>query len=83
MERLRTREIKRNGLNSMLLDENGLYTNDFLEWCKCYWTEEDQSMGGTYAEQLYQMELSKSAVIKLDSSQPVEQLYKEVMNNIQ
>jgi len=79
MERLRIREIERNGLDAMLLDENGLYTNDFLEWCKTYWTEEDRSMGGTYAEQLYQMELSKSAVIKLDSSQPVEQLYKGIM----
>lgn len=83
LERLRTREIKRNGSNAMWLDENGLYTNDFLEWCKTYWTEEDQSIGGTFAEQLYQMELSKSTFIKLDSSQPVEQLYKEIMNKMQ
>jgi adenylate kinase family enzyme len=74
MERLRNREMDR----GMWLDENGKYTNDFLEWCKTYLTEEDKSMAGTYAEQSYQMELSKSPVLKLDSSRPVEELYAEI-----
>lgn len=80
MERLRCREVKRNNSDAMPLDEIGQYMNDFLEWCKTYWTEEDQSMGGTYAEQLHQIQISKSAVVRLDSSQPVTQLYQEIMS---
>lgn len=82
MERLRRREIERNNLNQMWLDENGEYTNDFLEWCKTYLTEEDKSMAGTYAEQSYQMAISKSPVLKLDSSRPLEELYAEIMNRL-
>lgn len=82
MERLRNREIERNGLQEMWLDENQAYTNDFLAWCKTYWTEEDEGMAGTYAEQSYQMELSASPVLKLDSSRPVEELYIEVLKQM-
>ncbi|MGG0287297.1 AAA family ATPase [Peribacillus butanolivorans] len=77
MERLLSREIERNDLS-----KNGEYTNDFLEWCKTYLTEEDKSMAGTYAEQSYQMELSKSPVLKLDSSRPVEVLYNEILSRL-
>ena len=82
MERLRSREIERNELSEMWLDENGEYTNDFLEWCNTYLTEEDKSMAGTYAEQSHQMELSKSPVLKLDSSRPVEELYAEILSRL-
>ncbi|SFE91279.1 Adenylate kinase [Bacillus sp. OV194] len=82
MERLRRREIERINLNQMWLDENGEYTNDFLEWCKTYLSEEDKSMAGTYAEQSYQMAISKSAVLKLDSSRPLEELHAEIKNKL-
>lgn len=62
--------------------ENGQYTNDFLEWCKTYLTEEDQRMAGTFAEQFYQIKISKSPVIKLDSAQPVEVLYEKIFKPI-
>lgn len=83
MERLRKRELERNGLHGMWLDENGAYTNDFLEWCKTYWTEEDQNVGGTYVEQSYQMSISISPVLELDSSQPVEELYVTVLKALE
>ncbi|MCK6258960.1 AAA family ATPase [Fictibacillus sp. KIGAM418] len=82
MERLRNREIERNNFSQMWLDENGEYTNDFLEWCKTYLSESDKNMAGTYAEQSYQMEISKSPVLKLDSSRPVEEIYAEVLNRL-
>ncbi|MFE3976495.1 AAA family ATPase [Peribacillus simplex] len=81
MERLRNRELKRN-VSEMWLDENGEYTSDFLEWCKTYRTKVDKSMAGTYAEQSYQMKLSKSPVLSLDSSRPLEELYAEILNRI-
>jgi len=80
MDRLRNREIKRN--SKMRLDENGKYTNDFLEWCKTYWTEKDKSKAGTFAEQEYQMEISKSPVLKLDSSKSLEELNVEILNQL-
>lgn len=82
MERLRDREIKRNNLSKMWLDEKGDYTNEFLEWCKTYWTATEKSMSGTYAEQEYQMEISKSPVLKLDSSKSLEALYVEILNQL-
>lgn len=82
MERLRKREIQRNGLSEMWLDENGHYTNEFLEWCKTYGTEQDKTMAGTYAEQAYQIEISKSPVLKLDSSRPVEVLCSEILGRV-
>ncbi|WP_282937846.1 AAA family ATPase [Paenibacillus sp. RC67] len=82
MQRLRSRELERNTLSEMWLDEHGEYTNDFLEWCKTYLTEEDKSMAGTYAEQSYQMELSKSPVLKLDSARPVEELCAEILSRV-
>lgn len=80
MDRLRNRETERNGFNEMWGDENGRYTNDFLEWCKTYLTEKNASMAGTYAEQTYQITLSKSPVLKLDSSRPTEELYAEILS---
>lgn len=82
MERLRKREIERNNRSKMWVDKNGEYTTDFLEWCKIYLTEKDKSMPGTYAEQSYQMELSKSPVLKLDSSRSVKELYAEILNHL-
>jgi hypothetical protein len=82
MDRLRNREIKRNNLSKMWLDENGEYTNDFLEWCKTYWLAKNKSMVGTYAEQQYQIEVSKSRVLKLDSSKSVEELYDKIFNRL-
>ncbi|WP_391205413.1 hypothetical protein [Psychrobacillus sp. L4] len=78
MERLRNREMDR----GMWLGENGKYTNDFLEWCKTYLTEEDKNMAGTYAEQSYQMKLSISPVLMLNSSRPVEELYAEIISRL-
>ena len=83
MEKKRKREIARSGLRDMWLDENHAYTNDFLEWCKTYWTEEDRGAPGTYVEQSYQMEFSASPVLKLDSSLPVEELYVEVLRRFE
>ncbi|NDI35026.1 AAA family ATPase [Chengkuizengella sediminis] len=82
MKRLRKREIERKNLSQMWLDENGEYTNDFLEWCKTYWSEEDKGKAGTYAEQSYQMSISKSPVIKIDSSRPLDELYAEIMSTL-
>ncbi|WP_312099246.1 AAA family ATPase [Niallia sp.] len=82
MDRLRDRESKRNNLSKMWLDENGEYTNDFLEWCKTYWTAKEKSMAGTYAEQEYQMKISKSPVLKLDSSKSLDELYDEILNQL-
>ncbi|SDM89306.1 Adenylate kinase [Psychrobacillus sp. OK028] len=75
MERLRKREIKRNNPKEAWLDEDGNITNEFLEWCKTYLKEKDKTMIGTYAAQSYEMELSKSPILKLDSSQSLEELY--------
>ncbi|QUG42051.1 AAA family ATPase [Psychrobacillus sp. INOP01] len=75
MERLRKREISRDNLKKTWTDEYGNTTNEFLEWCKTYLKEKDKTMIGTYAAQSYEMELSKSPILKLDSSQSVEELY--------
>ncbi|MGA4718596.1 hypothetical protein ACOZ9X_01205 [Fictibacillus nanhaiensis] len=63
----------------MWLDKNVEYTNDFLEWCKTYWLEENKRMPGTYGEQLHQITISNSPVLKLNSSQPLDKLYAEVI----
>lgn len=77
MERLIHREHERN--SRLWKDDEGRDTNDFLEWCKTYWIAVDKSAVGTYAEHAYQMAISQSPVLKLDSSKPVEQLYKEII----
>lgn len=82
MARLRNREIKRKNQNKMFLDDNGEYTNDFLEWCKTYWIAKDKSMAGTFADHKYQMEISVSPVLKIDSSISVEELYTKIMETI-
>lgn len=77
MKRLRKREQQRG--NRMWRDDRGQETNDFLEWCKTYTTARDKSSVGTYAEHAYQIELAASPVLQLDSSPPVEDLYKEII----
>ncbi|WHY72052.1 AAA family ATPase [Fictibacillus enclensis] len=80
LKRLRDRERQRENLTkSWWLDENREYTNDFLEWCKTYYTATNKSSAGTYAQHAYLMRISKSPVLKLDSSQSVEKLYDETM----
>ncbi|MBT2582627.1 AAA family ATPase [Planococcus sp. ISL-109] len=79
MDRLRKREKERN--SRLWKDTNGEDMNDFLEWYKTYLTEKDKNMAGTYAEHAHQMEISKSPVLKLDSSQTVERLYGEILNS--
>lgn len=78
MDRIRKREISRKTGKQSWLDEHGLYTNDFIEWCKTYLTETDKSQGGTYVAQRYEMELSQSPILQLDSSKEVEALYDEI-----
>lgn len=77
LERLRAREAERNSPFS--LDEHGKMTNEFLEWCQTYLKAEDKDMAGTYAEHAYQMAISKSPVLKLDSSLPLEELHARIM----
>ena len=78
MERLRKREISRDNTKKTWRDENGNLTNEFIEWCKTYLKEKDNTQIGTYAAQSYEIELSKSSNLKLDSSQSVEELYSKV-----
>ena len=76
-ERLRAREAERN--SQLSLDENGETTNEFLEWCQTYLTAADKEMVGTYAEHAHQMAISKSPVMKLDSSLPLEELHARII----
>lgn len=76
-ERLRAREVERN--SRLSLDENGEATNAFLQWCQTYLTATDKEMVGTYAEHAHQTERSKSPVLKLDSSLPLEELHARIM----
>lgn len=78
MERLRKREIRRDNPKKTWTDEYGNITNEFLEWCKTYLNEKDKTMIGTYAAQTYEMELCKSPILKLDSSQSVDELYSTI-----
>ena len=79
MERLRKREVERR--SRFRQTDAGEETNDFLEWCKTYFTAGDKSMIGTYAEHVHQMEISKSPVLKLDASPGVEELYAQILNS--
>lgn len=78
MKRLKKREKNRRNGKDMRLDEQGEPATDFIEWCKTYHTEKDPNAIGTFAAQVYEMKLSKNPVLKIDSSKPVEELYKEV-----
>ena len=78
MERVRKREVLRKSLKESWLDEHGDFTNEFIEWCKTYLTESDKSQGGTFVAQSYEMELSRSPILRLDSSKSVEELYNEI-----
>jgi adenylate kinase family enzyme len=81
MNRLRHREIERNGRSTMRTDENGYDTNDFLEWCKTYWLEQDHGKMGTYADHAHQIERSKCPVLKLDSARPITELHATIMKH--
>jgi len=82
-ERLIKREIVRGGTTSLWLNEQGNQTNDFLEWCKTYYTAKSSSDIGTFAEHKYQIAQSKSPVLKLDSNQSLEILYREIIKYLQ
>ncbi|WP_086312014.1 hypothetical protein A5821_003264 [Enterococcus sp. 7F3_DIV0205] len=81
-QRLIKREIVRGGIDSLWLDEQGHQTNDFLEWCKTYYTAQTPSDIGTFAEHNYQIAHSKSPVLKLDSNQSLEVLYQSIMDSL-
>ena len=81
LERLRAREAERNSPFS--LDEHGKMTNEFLEWCQTYLKAEDKDMIGTYAEHAHQMAISKSPVLMLDSSLPLEELHARIIETHQ
>lgn len=78
-QRLRQREIERTGESSLWLDIHGNQTNDFLDWCKTYYTANDPSKIGTFAEHTYQMNHSSSPVLKVNSDQSLEELYQTIM----
>ncbi|MDJ0333052.1 AAA family ATPase [Planococcus sp. S3-L1] len=78
MNRLHRRETDRN--SRFWQNEKGEDTNDFLEWCKTYLTAKDSNMLFTYADYAYQMEVSKSPILKLDGSLSLEELYAEILN---
>ena len=79
LERLRKREKHRNNGKNAWLDADGAFTNDFIEWCKTYWTATDKDMIGTYAAQSHELSLAKCHVLKLDSSCSVEELYAAIL----
>lgn len=81
-ERLIKREIARGGIDSLWLDEQGHQTNDFLDWCKTYYTAQTPFDIGTFAEHNHQIVQSKSPVLKLDSNQSLEELYQAIMDNL-
>ncbi|WP_207695405.1 hypothetical protein DOK67_0001747 [Enterococcus sp. DIV0212c] len=81
-QRLIKREITRAGEDSLWLDENGNQTNDFLDWCKTYYTAKDHSKIGTFAEHSYQIQHSNSPVLKINSDQPLEDLYQIIMQTL-
>lgn len=81
LKRLRAREVQRQSQFS--LDEKGEMTNEFLEWCQTYLIATDKEMVGTYAEHAHQMDISKSPVLKLDSSLSLEELHARIMESLQ
>lgn len=78
LKRLRKREADRGNVESMRRDTQGELTNDFIEWCKTYHTATDKTAVGTYAAHMYELELSQSPVLLLDSSKPTEELHQEI-----
>ncbi|ALS01557.1 hypothetical protein ATZ33_09295 [Enterococcus silesiacus] len=82
-QRLIKREITRAGATSVWLDPQGNQTNDFLDWCKTYYTAKDPSDIGTFAEHSYQIAHSKSPVLKLDSSQPLDISYQLIKQKLE
>ena len=80
MDRLVQRERER-GIE-LFLDEDGNYTNDFLAWCKTYYTDLNKDQTGTYAEHLHQIKISQSPVLKLDSSHSLATLYEQIKQEI-
>ncbi|MFD1902204.1 shikimate kinase [Enterococcus termitis] len=82
-ERLIKREIIRGGESALSLDDQGNQTNEFLEWCKTYHTAENPSDIGTYAEHAYQMEHSKSPILRVNSDQSLASLYQIILDEFQ
>lgn len=82
LERLRQRELHRNNGKNSWLDADGAVTNDFIEWCKTYWTATDKSKIGTYAAQSHELSLADCPVVKLDSSRSVEELYTDILKAV-
>ncbi|MEI5989503.1 hypothetical protein A5881_000991 [Enterococcus termitis] len=81
-QRLIKREITRGGEACLWLDTKRNQTNDFLDWCKTYYTAKNPSDIGTFAEHSYQMKHSKSPILKLDSNQPLGILYQLILQNL-
>lgn len=81
-KRLIKRERERGGSSSLWLDKAGNPTNDFLEWCKTYYTAKSAADVGTFAEHTYQIEHAKCPVLKLDSNQSLEVLYQQIMEHL-
>ncbi|MBO0474209.1 hypothetical protein IGL98_000911 [Enterococcus sp. DIV0840] len=81
-QRLIKREVERGGESSLWLDEHGNQTNDFLDWCKTYYTAKVPSDIGTLAEHNYQITHSKCPILKLDSNQSLDVLYQLIMQNL-
>lgn len=77
MERLLKRESERKSQFWQM--KTGENTNDFLEWCKTYLIATDKETIGTYAEHAYQMEVSKSPVLKLEASLSLDELHAKIL----
>lgn len=81
-QRLIKREIERAGEASLWLDEYENQTNDFLNWCKTYYTAKNPSDIGTLAEHNHQIAQSNCPVLRLDSNQPLDILYQLIMQKL-
>lgn len=81
-KRLKKREIERGGKFALTIDDQGNQTNDFLEWCKTYYTAKNPSNIGTYAEHSYQLKHSISPILKLNSDQSLNSLYHTIISTL-
>ncbi|WP_031542082.1 AAA family ATPase [Mesoplasma photuris] len=83
INRIIDREIARNGLSGLKIDENGQYTNEFIEWTKLYNKINDETSPGVYAEHMKQLRESKSKTIKLSGELSPEELYLIIKKELQ
>ncbi|WP_027062993.1 AAA family ATPase [Mesoplasma seiffertii] len=79
MQRLIERELARHGKAGLACDENGNCTNDFIEWCRKYYTNLDPNEGGTYLAHTNEINSKQVPVLKLDASLSTEEKYNEIM----